>query len=129
LSNILEFDFGQDNTENEGLWLALLHMSSMFVIVLIPLLLWSWKKNQSYEIDHQGRVVLNFQITMTLLLFGALCCTVFVLPGIILAEAEMGGGSVMVMTALASLTALPFVCHWPIFFLSNRCQHDPCSIG
>ena len=54
LSNILEFDFGQDNTENEGFWLAALHLSSMFVIVLIPLLLWSWKKNQSYEIDRQG---------------------------------------------------------------------------
>jgi transcriptional regulator with XRE-family HTH domain len=44
LSNILKFDFGQDNTENEGLWLALLHLSSMFVIVLIPLLLWSEKE-------------------------------------------------------------------------------------
>jgi len=44
LSNVLEFDFGQDNTENENLWLAVLHLSSMLVIVLIPLLLWSWKK-------------------------------------------------------------------------------------
>ena len=61
LSNILEFDFGQDNTENEGFWLAVLHLSSMFVIVLIPLLLWSWKKNQSYEIDRQGRIRLSMK--------------------------------------------------------------------
>jgi uncharacterized Tic20 family protein len=109
LSNILEFDFGQDNTENEGFWLAALHMSSMFVIVLIPLLLWSWKKNQSYEIDRQGRLVLNFQITMTLLLFASLCCSVVVLPGLILAEDQIGGGNTIVMVALASLTALPFI--------------------
>lgn len=69
LSNALEFDFGQDNTENENLWLAVLHLSSMLGIVLIPLLLWSWKKNQSYEIDQQGRQVLNYQITMTITLF------------------------------------------------------------
>ena len=108
LSNILEFDFGQDNTDNEGFWLAALHISSMFVIVLIPLLLWSWKKNQSYKIDHQGRMVLNFQITMTLLLFGSLCCTVFFVPTLILAETEMGSGNVMVLAALASLAALPY---------------------
>jgi uncharacterized Tic20 family protein/DNA-binding Xre family transcriptional regulator len=109
LSNILEFDFGQDNTENEGLWLTILHMSSMFVIVLIPLLLWSWKKNQSYEIDRQGRQVLNFQITMTLLLFTSLCCAVFVLPALILAEGEIGSGNTIVMVVSASLTALPFI--------------------
>jgi uncharacterized Tic20 family protein len=69
LSNILEFDFGKENTNNQSLWLALLHMSSVFCIVFIPLLLWSWKKDQSYKIDQQGREVLNFQITITLILF------------------------------------------------------------
>ena len=109
LSNTLEYDFGQDNTENEGFWLAALHISSMFVIVLIPLLLWSWKKNQSFEIDRQGRQVLNFQITMTLLLFTSLCCSIFVLPLLILSEGELGGANVIVMTIMASLTALPFI--------------------
>ena len=69
LSNILEFDFGKENTKNENIWLALLHMSSVVCIVFIPLLLWSWKKDQSYKIDQQGREVLNFQITITLVLF------------------------------------------------------------
>jgi uncharacterized Tic20 family protein len=71
LGEALEFDFGEENTGNENLWLALLHISSIFVILIVPLLLWSWKKNQSYKIDKQGRQVLNFQITMTLLLFAA----------------------------------------------------------
>ena len=69
LSNILEFDFGKENTGNENLWLALLHLSSVVCIVFIPLLLWSWKKDQSYKIDRQGRDVLNFQITITLVMF------------------------------------------------------------
>ena len=109
LSECLAFDFGQDNTENEGFWLAALHLSSMFVIVLIPLLLWSWKKNQGYEIDRQGRLVLNFQITMTLLLFGSLFCTIFVLPALILAEAEFGGDNEMVILTLVFLTLLPYI--------------------
>ena len=68
LSNILDFDFGKENTNNQSFWLALIHMSSVFCFVFIPLLLWSWKKDQSYKIDRQGRDVLNFQITFMLVL-------------------------------------------------------------
>ena len=71
LSSSLDFDFMQDQTSKENLWLAILHLSSVLCIVFIPLLIWSWKKNQSYKIDKQGRQVLNFQITMTLMLFAA----------------------------------------------------------
>jgi uncharacterized Tic20 family protein len=72
LSEALDFDFGADDTSRENLWLAALHLSCMFCILIIPLLIWSWKKPQSYTIDKQGRQVLNFQITMTLMLFAAL---------------------------------------------------------
>jgi uncharacterized Tic20 family protein/DNA-binding Xre family transcriptional regulator len=71
LGKALEFDFGEQNTSNENLWLAVLHLSSIFCIPILPLLLWSWKKGQSFRINQQGRQVLNFQITMTLSLFAA----------------------------------------------------------
>jgi uncharacterized Tic20 family protein len=79
LSNILAFDFGKENTDHASLWLALLHMSSAICFVFIPLLLWSWKKDQSYRIDRQGRDVLNFQITIMLVML-ALVLTLIVLP-------------------------------------------------
>jgi uncharacterized Tic20 family protein len=69
LSAALDFDFGGENTPNENFWLAVLHLSSMFCVFVIPLLLWSWMKSRSYKIDQQGRQVLNFQITMLLLGF------------------------------------------------------------
>lgn len=69
LSAALDFDFMKDNTGNENLWLAVLHLSSILPLLVVPLLVWSWKKDQSYKIDRQGRSVLNFQITMILLLF------------------------------------------------------------
>lgn len=68
LSNILEFDLGKENADHESIWLALLHLSSAVCVVFIPLLLWSWKKDQSYKIDQHGRNVFNFQITVMLLL-------------------------------------------------------------
>lgn len=72
LGKALDFDFGEQNTTHESLWLAALHVSSVFNILLIPLVLWLWKRSQSYRIDQQGRQVLNFQITMTLVLFAGL---------------------------------------------------------
>src|SRR5512136_1793079 len=61
LGEALEFDFDEQELANENLWLAILHLSSILCTLIVPLLLWSWKKNQSYKIDQQGRHVLNFQ--------------------------------------------------------------------
>ena len=69
LSEALDFDFMEDNTGNENLWLVLMHLSDIVPLLITPLLIWSWKKNQSYKIEKQGHAVLNFQVTMLLLLF------------------------------------------------------------
>ena len=92
LSNILEFDFGKENTSNESLWLVLMHLNSVVPNIFIPLLLWSWKKDQSYKIDRQGRVVLNFQITMTFLLV-AFVMILMVVPAILLIVPQLDRGS------------------------------------
>jgi transcriptional regulator with XRE-family HTH domain len=44
LSTALEFDFGEENTANENLWLTILHLSSMFCVFIVPLLPWSRMK-------------------------------------------------------------------------------------
>ena len=79
LSNILEFDFGKEKPENESFWLTILHLSSAVCVVFIPLLLWSWKKDRSMKIDRHGRDVLNFQVTICLLLF-ALVLALMIVP-------------------------------------------------
>ncbi len=47
LSTALEFDFCEESTTNENLWLALLHLSSIVCIVILPLLLWSWRRSSA----------------------------------------------------------------------------------
>jgi uncharacterized Tic20 family protein len=109
LGTVLEFDFGEENTANENLWLTILHLSSIFVIIIVPLLLWSWKKNQSYKIDKQGRQVLNFQITMTLSLFAAAFLLMLFPTALILVAKET-------VNAMESS---------PIFLLSTLCLPLP----
>ena len=91
LGSALDFDFGEPNTTHESLWLAALHVSSILNIVLIPLLLWLWKRSQSYRIDQQGRQVLNFQITMTLVLFAGLFLVLFGQPVIFVGMLALEG--------------------------------------
>ncbi len=87
LGAALEFDFGGENTASENFWLAVLHLSSVLCILIVPLLLWSWKKNSSCKIDQQGRQALNFQITMTLLLVaGALLLVLY--PAVLILAGE-----------------------------------------
>jgi uncharacterized Tic20 family protein/DNA-binding XRE family transcriptional regulator len=77
LSQALGFDFEELDGSRDNPWLLLLHLSSMLCIVILPLVLWSWKKNRSPLIDRQGRQVLNFQVTMTLVLFTGAAFLVF----------------------------------------------------
>jgi transcriptional regulator with XRE-family HTH domain len=112
LSKALEFNFAIDGTTNENLWLTILHLSSIFVIVVIPLLLWSWKKNQSSKIDHQGRLVLNFQVTMTLILISTVLL-VMIFPIALAIIEESTGTSIIegnpVIMAMLICIPLPLI--------------------
>ena len=109
LGTALEFDFGEENTANENLWLAALHLSSIFCILLVPLLLWSWKKNQSYKIDRQGRLVLNFQITMTLLLFAFMILLLVGLPAMLLLTMNREEAFIILWQVLAVFSIFPLI--------------------
>jgi uncharacterized Tic20 family protein/DNA-binding Xre family transcriptional regulator len=121
LSKALEFDFGIDGTANENLWLTILHLSSMFVIVVIPLLLWSWKKNQSSKIDQQGRLVLNFQVTMTLILISAVFL-LMILP-ITLAIIEESSG-ISVIEGNPAIMALLICMPLPLIMIGIFCTYQ-----
>jgi uncharacterized Tic20 family protein/DNA-binding Xre family transcriptional regulator len=120
LSKALEFDFGAENSANENLWLALLHLSSMLCIVVIPLLLWSWKKNQSYKIDQQGRQVLNFQISMTLSLFAALFLLMIVPVSLVL----MGEAAVASIEQNPIFIALLICLPAPLILIGIFCTYQ-----
>jgi uncharacterized Tic20 family protein len=108
LSNILEFDLGKENTNNQSIWLALLHLSSAVCIIFIPLLLWSWKKDQSYKIDRQGREVLNFQITIMLVLL-TLTLVLIVIPSSLLMAQGLDRGADTLGNLFTLLPPLPLL--------------------
>ena len=108
LSTALDFDFSADDTANENLWLVILHLSSAIPLLIIPLLVWSWKKPHSYKIDRQGLLVLNFQITMILLLFIAGCILMSV-PAVFFVVEDIGLATGNIGNWLVLLPPLPLI--------------------
>jgi transcriptional regulator with XRE-family HTH domain len=109
LSNILEFDFSAESTNNEAMWLTALHLSCIFANIFIPLLIWSRKKKHSYKINQHGRQVLNFQITITLMLFAAFLLVLVFLGGVIILDESGRGGTDLFYTGTTFLVTFPFL--------------------
>ena len=108
LSNILEFDFNEDVNQYEHLWLALLHISSIFAVVIIPIVLWGWKKKQSLKINNQGKKAINFQITVIIMIVAALLFFATIVGGILLID-KNGGTSELMYAAIVVCGILPLI--------------------
>ena len=109
LSNILEFDFNGKDDQADTTWLTALHLSCALPIgmVIIPLFIWSRKKKQNYKINQQGRAVLNFQITIMLILLAALIFFVITLATVMIID-ERGRATDLTFTTLFAIGVLPF---------------------
>jgi transcriptional regulator with XRE-family HTH domain len=75
IASVLEINFEEfsnygkeestvDQTQNDNLWIPLLHLSGLFVLVIPPVVIWLWQKDKSNKIKEHGIDVINFQISM-----------------------------------------------------------------
>ena len=108
LGTHLNYDFLEDERSEALPWLVALHLSSVLCIVVIPLLIWSFKKRLGNPISRHGKEVINFQITITILLFSALLFLSLFLPGAILLLDRAGLGSELFLRLLPVVGLLPF---------------------
>ena len=69
LSEVFELELRVENDTGSNLWLVFMHLSSVIPFIVIPLMIWAWKKDEIPEINRHGMDVLNFQISMFIYLF------------------------------------------------------------
>ena len=84
LNDIFAESLAVENTSNSDLWLALMHLSSIMPMVIIPIIIWVWKRQEDSSINYQGIDVINFQISMWLYLMIAGSMVFYVIGLIIL---------------------------------------------
>ena len=103
LAEELDFEFNDEIDDDSKFWLITLHLSNFFCIVVIPLVIWAWKKDEDPEIDKQGKDVINFQLSMTIYLFAS-SILVFVLVGILFLLAL--GGYITIITIINTIKVM-----------------------
>jgi transcriptional regulator with XRE-family HTH domain len=101
-----------ENRENSIKWLALLHLSGIFILFIPPLLIWILKKNEIPEMDQHGKDVMNFQLSMMIYLFiGAI--TLIILIGLIfLIFLGIFSTFIIIINTLKVLSDKPY--HYPM---------------
>lgn len=77
---------GDGDLNTNSIWLPLLHLSGLFILLFPPLIIWTWKKEQIENMREHGIDVINFQLTMLILLVpaGLLAGFLITIPVIIL---------------------------------------------
>lgn len=87
--------------EKENNWLALMHLSGLFLLFIPSVIIWNWKKDEITEITKHFKDIICFQLSYWLL---------FVLPGLFLGGElfAMSPGIVLggVMTVINTLKVL-----------------------
>lgn len=61
-----EEDLNSVNQERNSKWLPLLHLSGLLLLILPPILIWIWKRDEVKDIRKHAIDVINFQLSMSL---------------------------------------------------------------
>lgn len=98
-------------------WIILLHLSGLFVLILPPLLIWMFKKNEIPEMDSHARDVLNFQFSIAIYLFAS-AILVFVVIGFpLLIFLALFSQVVIVLNTIKVMNREPYRYPWTIQIL------------
>jgi uncharacterized Tic20 family protein len=71
------------SVEQERFWAMCCHLLALSGIliplgnILLPLAVWSWKRNQSEFVDYHGKTVVNFQLTLLIFMIGSVLVALF----------------------------------------------------
>lgn len=75
----------KDLSKQTDLWLVLLHLSGLFMFILPPLVIYLYFKDENELIEAHGKDVLNFQISIFLILIICGVLSILILPLLIAA--------------------------------------------
>lgn len=64
----MEEEDNRNRTKESNRWLPILHLSGLLILILPPILIWIWKRDEVDGMRKHAMDVINYQISMTLYL-------------------------------------------------------------
>lgn len=62
---------------DESKWIPLIHLSGLLLLIIPPIILWIWKRDNVEDIQKHAHDVINFQLSMTLYLLPCALFSIF----------------------------------------------------
>jgi len=100
LSEVFELELRVEKDTGLNLWLIFMHFSSVIPFIVIPLMIWAWKKDEIPEMNRHGMDVLNFQISMFIYLFISAILVLVIIGEFLLLALIIKGITIKGMTLL-----------------------------
>lgn len=106
----------QENTAEAQIkpeqWLALLHLSGLFVMLIPPVIIWIWKKEELKDYEDHFKVVMNFQISMLIYLMVSLILVFLVIGVVLLPLLGLFSTAVVIYNSVKVINGEPY--HYPL---------------
>jgi len=112
LNKIFNVSIMDEGDDTEDIWLALMHLSSVFPVVIIALIIWVWKRPTDSRIAHQGVDVINFQISMWLYMMIASSLIIYIVGLIILPFIGIFICVISIKNTIKAVQGIPY--HYPL---------------
>ena len=64
LANCGKPDLEKKDSDQNKIWLPILHLSGLFILLFPPIIIWIWKKDKVKNIREHAIDVVNFQLSM-----------------------------------------------------------------
>jgi len=72
-----ETDLAAANEKETSRWLPLLHLSGLLLLIVPPIILWIWKRDDVKNMRKHGIDVINFQLSMSLYLIPCVLFSIY----------------------------------------------------
>ena len=72
-----ETDLESSNEKETSRWLPLLHLSGILLLIIPPIILWIWKRDEVKNMRKHGIDVINFQLSMSLYLIPCVLFSIY----------------------------------------------------
>jgi len=85
ICDVLDLKLTEDGAAENHVWLAIIHFSSLFLFLPVPLAIWAWKGPKDEIVTLHCKKALNFQLTWSILLFSwfGLCSAAVIFWGVL----------------------------------------------
>jgi len=108
LVNSHESMFEDTHLDNSSIWLALLHLSGLFLLLFPPVIIWMWKKDRVKNMKEQGIDVINFQLSMLMIIVPSAILAFLIIPLLIVIFLGIFSTIVIVVNTIKVINNQPY---------------------